>query len=96
MKLVYLASTAADFLWLRKYYASVFPEGHVRAREHIRATQRLLLGNPEIGKATGISDVRELVIPRTPFSIFYRVRGERIEVLRIWDNRADRRPMSDY
>jgi hypothetical protein len=32
-------------------------------------------------------EVRELSIPRTPFTIVYRVTPLQIEVLRLWDTR---------
>ena len=92
MRLVYLASTAPDFVWLRRYYAQIFPEGDRRAREQFRKATALLLVNPHIGRPVAPPAVRELVIPRTPFSIVYRVREDRIEILRIWDNRAERAP----
>jgi len=36
-----------------------------------------------------VAGVRRLVIPRTPFSLVYRVTAERIEILEVRD---DRRP----
>jgi hypothetical protein len=33
---------------------------------------------------------REYSIPRTPFSIVYRVIDNRVEIMRIWDQRANR------
>ncbi|MDQ0396358.1 type II toxin-antitoxin system RelE/ParE family toxin [Labrys monachus] len=92
MKIVYLAGTTADIAWMRNYYAHVFPEGRKRAREHFKAAEALLSETPLIGRTTAVPEVRELVIPRTPFSFLYRVRPERIEILRIWDGRADRPP----
>jgi hypothetical protein len=34
--------------------------------------------------------VREFPLPRMPFSMIYRVGETRIEILRVWDQRADR------
>jgi len=90
MKIVYLPSARDDLAWMRSYYTRVFPEGSARAREHFRAAQRMLAANPDIGRATDVATVRELQIARTPFSIIYRLRNERIEILRVWDGRADR------
>jgi plasmid stabilization system protein ParE len=33
--------------------------------------------------------VRKLHVPRTPFTVLYRVREGRIEILRLLDTRAD-------
>lgn len=90
MELVYLPATVADFEWMRGYYSDVFPDGASKAQARFRAMERLLLQHPRIGKPTDFQGVYELVIARTPFSVIYRIVPERIEVLRIWDNRGDR------
>ena len=38
----------------------------------------------------GMAGIREFPIPRTPFSFIYRVVDDRIEVLRVRDQRGDR------
>lgn len=90
MKIVYLASARDDLVWMRTYYTRVFPEGSARAREHFRSAKRTLAANPELGRITDVATVRELQIARTPFSIIYRLDRGRIEVLRVWDGRAER------
>ena len=90
MKIVYLSSTREDLLWLRRHYEQVFPEGLVRAQKQFHSMESLLAGNPQIGHPTHRDDVRELSIPRTPFSYIYRVVQDRIEILRIWDERQER------
>ena len=90
MRVVYLASARDDLSWLRQYYREVFPDGAARALKHLLAAEGLLRTNPFIGRHTGIGDSRELHIARTPFSLIYRVREDRIEVLRVWDGRRDR------
>jgi toxin ParE1/3/4 len=42
-----------------------------------------LVRHPEIGRAGRIPGTRELVIGRTPFIVVYRIRGGRIELLRL-------------
>jgi len=90
MKLVYLPSTIADLEWMRTYNTRVFPSGLQKAQVQFRATEKLLLDHPHIGKVTDYPDTYELVITRTPFSIIYRLSDDQIQILRIWDNRADR------
>ena len=51
--------------------------------------ERLLRAHPQAGHPTTVAGVRRLVIPRTPFSLLYRVTAERIEILEVRD---DRRP----
>jgi len=89
MCVVYLRSAVADLAWMASYYSKAFPEGAPAARSRHRAAERLIAGNPEIGHSTGVGDSREFPIPRTPFSIIFRLGFERIEILRVWDNWAD-------
>ena len=91
MQIVYLPSTRAGLAWLRRYYVTVFPAGSARAKRQFHAVERLLHEHPEAGHPTTVAGVRRLVIPRTPFSLVYRVTAERIEILEVRD---DRRPPS--
>ena len=76
---------------MRTYYASVFPDGARRAVDQYRRTCRVLSENPLVGRLVeDIEGVREFPIPRTPFSFIYQVNEDRIEVLRVWDQRGDR------
>ena len=88
MKIVFTESAVQDIQWFRYYYRSVFPEGSAKARARLVAIQKTLAANPYIGRPGEIGgDVRELTIPRTPFTLVYRVAPTRIEVLRLWDTR---------
>ena len=91
MKLVFLPSTRTDLLWMRAYYARVVPGGAKRAAERYIRASGLVLGNPLVGHLVeGMAGIREFPIPRTPFSFIYRAVDDRIEVLRVWDQRGDR------
>ena len=90
MNILYLASARDDLVWMRHYYGAVFPEGQKNVQKQFHAVENALLANPFIGDSTHSKDVRELAIPKTPFSFIYRVFPDRIEVLHIWDERRDR------
>ena len=76
---------------MRAYYAHIFPDGAKRAADQYRRTCGVIRENPLTGRPVEeMEDVREFSIPRTPFSFIYRVVDERIEVLRVWDQRGDR------
>ena len=91
MNLVFLPSARTDLLWMRAYFARVFPGGAKRTAEQYIRTSRVVRGNPLVGHLVeGTAGVREFPIPRTPFSFIYRVVDDRIEVLRLWDQRGDR------
>jgi plasmid stabilization system protein ParE len=87
LRIVYLPSTRAGLAWLRRYYATVFPAGNTRAKQQFHAMERVLREHPQAGQPTAVAGVRRLVIPRTPFSLVYRVTAERIEVLEVRDER---------
>jgi plasmid stabilization system protein ParE len=90
MKLVFLPSTVADLRWLKTYYVSVFPEGGAKADRQFLAVQALLKANPLIGHPSDkVDGAREHHMLRTPFTFIYRIREDRIEVLRVLDTRAD-------
>ena len=91
MKLVFLPSTRTDLRWMRRYCAQVFPDGATRAAEHYARASGVLRNNPLAGRPVeDMRGIREFSIPRTPFSFIYRVARDRIEVLRIRDQRGDR------
>lgn len=88
MKIVFLESTIRDIQWFRFYYQSVFPEGAAKARARLKSIQMALAANPYVGHPSNIRPgLRELSVPRTPFTLIYRVTPSRIEILRLWDNR---------
>lgn len=88
MKIVYLPQTRDDLRWMKDYYSNVFPEGARHARVRFQKAEKILKDNPHFGRPGALSGTRELVIAKTPFLILYRLRADRIEILRIWDARA--------
>jgi plasmid stabilization system protein ParE len=89
MKLIYLASTRSDLDWFRTYYGTVFTEGAVAARRHYAKAIDNILESPYIGRSIGPEGLRKLSVPKTPFAIIYQVVEDRIEIVRVWDQRAD-------
>ena len=91
MKLVFPASTVPDLIWFRMYYTSVFPMGSAKAKDHYRKTRLALLANPLLGRPIeNTPNIRELIVPQTPFSWVYYLEGDEIRVIRIWDGRRKR------
>jgi toxin ParE1/3/4 len=50
----------------------------------IRNIEQLLSDNPQIGRPGRVPGTRELVIPKTPFIVPYRLQRDAIQVLRIY------------
>ena len=50
----------------------------------IETVETLLRDNPEMGSPGRVPGTRELVIPRTPFIVPYRLVGNSLQILRIY------------
>lgn len=90
MNIVYLKKAIQDLEWFKIYYKNIFPEGIIQAQKQFFSIESLLKENPYIGHITDIKEVREISIPKIPFSFIYRVKENRIEILRVWDERQER------
>ncbi|WP_428354285.1 type II toxin-antitoxin system RelE/ParE family toxin [Methyloprofundus sp.] len=91
MYIVYLESSLNDLEWVRFYYKNIFPSGKKQATSHIKASEKLISEHPNIGEVyDSTKNIKELAINKTPFSFIYRVKKDRIEILRLWDQRGDR------
>jgi plasmid stabilization system protein ParE len=90
VRVVYARRALEDMGWFRRYYATAFPEGRDRARDSLLRTEALVAENPLIGQPTGPgAETREFPVLRTPFALLYRLKEDRIEILRVLDRRAE-------
>jgi toxin ParE1/3/4 len=84
-EIVWSEQAVEDFASLRAYIAGDSPRAAQRIALHIITSVKTLLpDNPEIGRPGRVPGTRELVITKTPFIVPYRLRGRRIEILRIY------------
>jgi toxin ParE1/3/4 len=75
----------ADLVALRAYIEQDDPAAAQRVALHIiHSVETLLPNSPEMGRPGRVSGTRELVIPRTPFIVPYRLVGNAIHILRIF------------
>jgi toxin ParE1/3/4 len=75
----------ADLAALRAYIAQDDPAAAQRVALHIiRNVETLLPSSPEMGRPGRVSGTRELVIPRTPYIVPYRLVRNTIQVLRVF------------
>jgi toxin ParE1/3/4 len=82
---VWSPEAIADLEALRAYIAQDDPAAARRIALHIVHNVEALLPNyPESGRPGRVPGTRELVIPRTPFIVPYRLEGNRIQVLRVF------------
>jgi len=66
------------------YIAEDDPAAAGRVVQRILRAVDLLKKNPAMGRAGRVAGTRELVVADTPYIIPYRVRGEAVEILRIF------------
>jgi plasmid stabilization system protein ParE len=91
LKFKFRPTALDDLEWFEKYYGSVFPEGSNAARVRFRQSKLSILKYPSIGHEIGEGTLlRELVIPRTLFSMVYYLDGQDIVLVQILDSRAQR------
>jgi toxin ParE1/3/4 len=82
---VWSPEAIADIASLRDYIEQDDPAAAQRVALHIvRNVETLLSQHPEMGRPGRVPGTRELVIPRTPFIVPYRLQSDTIQVLRVF------------
>ena len=90
MNLVFLNSATFDLDWIQEYYGNVFPDGAQLAEQKFASAFDLVLEYPNSGYLQSeFKNLRVYKVPKTPFSIVYRVSENAIEILRIIDSRGN-------
>jgi toxin ParE1/3/4 len=90
----WLEDALADVAGIYRYIAADDPKAAGRIVERIRAAVRLLADLPHRGRPGPWPGTRELIIPGTAYIVPYRVKGDLIEILRVfhgarrWPDRA--------
>ena len=85
MTLVWSPEAAEDLASLRAYIAADDPAAARRVALHIlHNIETLLPRSPEMGRPGRVPGTRELVIPKTPFIVPYRLQGRVIQILRVY------------
>jgi toxin ParE1/3/4 len=74
-----------DLAALRAFIAEDDPKAAQRvALRIIESVEKLLSGNPAMGRLGRVPGTRELVIPKTPFIVPYRFAGGTLQILRVY------------
>ena len=77
-----------DLAALRAYIEQDDRAAAQRVALHIiRNVETLLSSNPEMERPGRVPGTRELVIPKTPFIVPYRLVGTTIQILRVYHGR---------
>ena len=85
MKLTWSPEAIDDLISLRAHISVDNPAAGRRVALHIlHCIEKLLSQNPQLGHPGRVPGTRELVIPKTPFVVPYRVRDTVVEILRVY------------
>jgi toxin ParE1/3/4 len=84
MQVRWLDDALADVTEVYRYIAADNPKAAARVVQRLQAAVRLLAEMPHRGRPGRWSGTRELVVPRTPYIVPYRVQGDLVEILRVF------------
>ena len=85
MNPIWSPEAIADLAALRAYIAQDDPSAAQRvALQIIRNVETLLPRSPQMGRPGRVPGTRELVIPKTPYIVPYRLVDNTIQVLRVF------------
>jgi toxin ParE1/3/4 len=93
MRVRYTPEAFADQERIFEYLRERSPNGARNVLASILDATVQLAAQPRSGYRTDDSDVRVLFVGRYPYKIFYRIRGDVVEIAHI--RHASRRPWSD-
>lgn len=72
---------------LRSYIAHDNPKAADRVAATLLDAVERLAEQPHLGRPGRVAGTRELVVPRTPYVIPYRLRGDRLEIVAVFHGR---------
>lgn len=84
MRIVWLELAILDLHQVREFIRLESPPAAEKTGELIQTTVKNLARFPDMGRTGRRPQTRELVIPKLPYRIVYRVRGDTVQILRIY------------
>lgn len=84
MRVRWLRTALANLDAEAEYIAEDNPAAAGRTVQRILRAVKLLGKNPAMGRAGRVAGTRELVVAGTTYILPYRVRGEAVEILRVF------------
>ena len=87
MQVRWLARALRNLQEEADYIAQDDPQAAARIVILIEDTVAMLADHPALGRTGRVPGTRELVVAGTPYLVPYRVRGKRIEILRVFHGR---------
>ncbi|MFZ1640766.1 MAG: type II toxin-antitoxin system RelE/ParE family toxin [Candidatus Contendobacter sp.] len=84
MKIVWSPQARGDLRDLVSYLVADNPAAAQALRTRLQEQATALADHPALGRPGRVPGTRELIIPGTPYLIPYRVRDQRLEILRVY------------
>ena len=92
MQIGWTEQALSDLAEIEQYIAQDKPEAARRVAAHLWSSVEHLAEFPRLGKPGRRPGTRELVV--APYTITYRMRTDRLEILSVWHGRRQRQPLS--
>jgi toxin ParE1/3/4 len=83
MKVFWLRNALKNLHQAVSYIAKDDSKAAAQVASRIREVAQNLASHPYIGRSGRVEGTRELVIPGLPFLMIYRIKNNRVEILRI-------------
>jgi toxin ParE1/3/4 len=85
MNIVWSPEAIEDLASLRAYIAEDSPAAARRiVLRIVQVIELILPDNPQSGRPGRVPGTRELIIPRTPYVVPYRMQGNTLQILRVY------------
>jgi len=89
MEVLWLEGALADLSEIVDHIAESNPAAAPKVAAGLHDAAARLGPHPRVGRRGRVAGTRELVVPRLPFVIVYRMRPDRIEVVRVIHGRRN-------
>ncbi len=83
MKVIWFKSAVLDLKSVRDYITQDNPQAAQQVVQRIKDKVSLLREQPGMGRLGRVPNTKELLVDRTPFILPYRVRDNKVEILRV-------------
>jgi addiction module RelE/StbE family toxin len=91
LKLRWTRPALADLIEAQQYTAQDNPSAAKALAQRVWDAVNYLTDYPEIGRKGHVDGTREWLVNQTTCLIVYRVKGDTVEILRVWHGRRNRR-----
>ena len=81
--IIWISLALRDLKQLARYIGQDDKEAAQKVLEHIRNAGQSLCRAPERGRPGRVPGTRELILTGLPYYIVYRVRGEKVQIIRV-------------